>query len=351
MYSKRKIIKNLLIVLAILILLIVLLCSIGDINQIIGILKNNIKPFYLLISFFILILYCIVHQFSLVVLIKHKYKDISVMDAFTISGSEFFFNAITPFSSGGQPFQAYALKRKNMKLSDSTSCLLLNFLAYQIVLNIFCAICIILYYNRFKAQIDNLTWLVIVGFSINLFIMLIIISIGTTRFMGKLIIKLLDLLCKIKFISKIIGNKREDFVIYVDEMQVAFKEINNSKIVWFSCIISKAFSLLLYYSIPFFSFLAIGENLGLNNLFYSIAITSFSLTVSIWLPTPGASGGAELAFTTFFSGLIMANDSKSIALSGMLIWRLLTYYLLIFYGLAMYCIFERRNKDEDRTIY
>ena len=60
---------------------------------------------------------------------------------------------------------------------------------------------------------------------------------------------------------------------------------------------------------------------------------------------------AELAFTTFFTGLIAFDDSTNIALSGMLIWRMFTYYLLIFYGMIMYALFERGNRNEDRTIY
>lgn len=351
MYSKNKILKNLLIVAIILIILIILLCSLGDITKIWGILKTNTNPIGLLICLVVVLLYCFFNQLGLIILVKNKYKDISFKDLYYVSGSEFLFNAITPFSSGGQPFQAYALKKKNVKLSDSTSQLLLNFLAYQIVLNIYCAICIILYYNRLKAQVDNLVWLVVVGFSINLIVMLFIVLIGTTKFMGKLMLKIMDGLCKIKFINKLIGNKRDGFVVYVDEMQLAFKEISKNKLVWFSCAFTKAISLFIYYSIPYFSFMTIGIDLGIENLFYIISMTSFSLTITIWLPTPGASGGAELAFTTFFTGLIAFDDSTNIALSGMLIWRMFTYYLLIFYGMIMYALFERGNRNEDRTIY
>lgn len=351
MYSRNKIIKNLILVVGILIVLIILLCSLGDITKIWNIITNNTKPWHLLLCLGVVLLYAFFNQLSLVMLVKHKYKDISFLDCYYISGSEFFFNAITPFSSGGQPFQAYALKRKNVKLSDSTSCLLLNFLAYQIVLNLFCAICIILYYNRLKAQVDNIVWLVIVGFSINLLVMILIVLIGTTKFMGKLLSKLMDLLCKIKFINKFIGNKKESFDTYVIEMQEAFREINRSKLLWLGCVITKVISLFLYYCIPYFAFICIGINLGIDNLFYVIAITSFSLTVTIWLPTPGSSGGAELAFTTFFTGLINADDKKNLALSGMLIWRFFTYYLLIFYGFLMYVLFERGNKDENRSVY
>ena len=172
MYSKKKIIRNLILVVGILLVLVLLLCSLGDITKIYNIIVSNAQILWFLITFGVLISYCIFYQMSLFVLVKRRYRSINSLDLFCISGSEFFFNAITPFSSGGQPFQAYALKQKNVKLSDSTSCLLLNFLAYQVVINVFSLICLFIYYSQLKAQIENIILLFIVCFSINFILML-----------------------------------------------------------------------------------------------------------------------------------------------------------------------------------
>ena len=352
MYSKKKIVRNVILVAAILLILLILIFSLGDIKKIGYVLINQTNYWMILLCVVIVLVYCVLYQISLVILTKYKYKGISFKDSFYVSGSEFFFNAITPFSSGGQPFQAYAFKRRGMKLSDSTSVLLLNFLAYQVVLNLFSIICLAIYYNRLAEQIDSIIWFVIVGFSINIIVMIFLILLGTTKFMGKLLIWLMDLLSKIKFLKKLLANKKPAFEVYVAEMQGAFKEIAKSKRIWFSAVISKIFALLVYYSIPYFVFLAIGIDLNFKDIFYIIAMTSFALTISIWVPTPGASGGAELAFTTLFTGLIIGyGDPDNIALSGMLVWRLLTYYFLIIYGFIMYILFERGNKNEDRSLY
>ncbi len=351
MYSKNKIVKNLIMVFAILIILIILLCSLGDISSILKILQTNANPIYFIIALFAVLLYCVFYQISLMVLIKNKHEKMAFADNYCIAGSEFFFSAITPFSSGGQPFQAYALKRKGMKLSDSTSCLLMSFIAYQIVLNVLATISIIMYYSKLSAEIDNFAWLIFIGFSVNLIVLVILILIGMTKFMGNFFIWIMELLCKIKFINKFIADKKVGFTQYIKETQEAFKEIKNAKLIWLWSLLSKAIALIIYYSIPYLAFLCINVNLGIDNYLYSIAITSFSLTISIWLPTPGASGGAELAFTTLFLVMLDTDDNKNIALSGMLIWRLLTYYLLIIYGMVLYLLFERRCKNEDRSIY
>ena len=357
--NKKRNIKYVILVIAILIVLIILLTSLGDIKKIANIFKTSVKWYYLLACLGVVLLYFFFVETSLFILIKNKYKDISSFQVYNIAGSGLFFDAITPFSTGGQPFQAYALKRMNVKLSDSTSILLVNFLVYQIVLNVFTAILLIFYYPRIHEQVDNIVIFIIVGFTINFLIMALLILIGTTKFMGKAIIKLMDLLCKIKFLNKLIGKEKDNFKQYVNDMQSAFKDMKNHFGIVFICVITRSISLIIYYSIPFLAFLSIGINLGFDNFIYCIAVTSFSLTIAIWVPTPGSSGGAELAFTTLFVGLIN-NESKderqALALSGMLVWRFFTYYLSIIYGFIRYLIFERKmskienNLDDNKKI-
>lgn len=356
--NKKKLIRNLILVLGILIVLIILLVSLGDIKAIWSTITSSANPWWMLACFGILLCYCFFNQTSIVLLTKRKYKDVSTLDLYCIAGSEYFFNGITPFSSGGQPFQAYALKQKDVKLSDSTSILLLNFLTYQIVMNLISLFSVIFFYSDLAKDVPNLSWLIFVGFSINLFVMVILVLLGTTKFMGKAIIKLIDLLSKIKFLKKL-ANKKEGFTIYVEEVQKCFKEMSKSKGVWLTCALTKALSLICYYMIPFFAFLSIGINLGWENFIYTAAVTSFALTLSVWVPTPGSSGGAELAFTTLFVSLAAlqggihnpnsdAEVAKTLALSGMLIWRLFTYYLLMILGLIMYLIFDKRNRKFEK---
>lgn len=42
-----------------------------------------------------------------------------------------FLNGITPFQSGGQPFQIYLLKKDGIRISDSTNAMIKDFIAYQ----------------------------------------------------------------------------------------------------------------------------------------------------------------------------------------------------------------------------
>ena len=344
MYSKKKIIKYLILILAILILLVVLLFQIGDIKKIINVFSSGFNPLWLLACIGIIFLYCFVYKLSLIILVKRQYPNLKFWDLYLISGSEFFFNAVTPFSSGGQPFQAYALKQKKVSLSDSTSQLLLNFLAYQVSLNLISIVCAIIYFNRLLSDIDNFIILFIVGFSINLFIMILLLLLGCSKVFGKALIGLISAICKIKPIKKLVGDKTDSISQYVNDMQTAFKEMRKDMKIWLLCLLTKVIANMIYYCVPFVGFYVIGNPITSKEFFYCFALTSFSLTTTIWVPLPGASGGVEFAFLVLFKNLITsggASDPDSVAQSGMLIWRLLTYYFVLGYGLVDYILFDR----------
>ena len=350
MYSKKKIIKYLILIVAILILLIILLTQLSDIGAIINIFKTNFKPVWLIVCLLLVLVYAIIHRISLMILVKIKYKELSLFDLYLISGSEFFFNAVTPFSTGGQPFQAYALSQKKVKISDSTSQLLLNFLAYQTSINIISIVFVFIYFNRLHSDIENFIILFIIGFSINIVVMILILLVGLNKHFGNLLIKLISAICKIKIINKFTGDKTDAITMYVNDMQSAFREIGKNFFIWFICLITRSIANLIYYAIPFIGFMIIDYPLSFENFFYAMALTSFALTTTIWVPIPGAAIGVELVFNVMFKQMIIQQypdlDAANIVSSGMLIWRFMTYYLLMFVGLINYLIFDKRISKE-----
>ena len=78
-------------------------------------------------------------------------------------------------------------------------------------------------------------------------------------------------------------------------------------------------------------------------------MATFSIAMTCFVPTPGASGGIEFAFKSLFINL--AGVTSSVAVSGMLLWRLLTYYILMIISLICYFLLEfffvKRSKKEN----
>jgi len=330
-------------VVVLLIVALIFVFNLGDINEIGNVLIHQTNYGYIALCVLILLCYCFIMQCSLTVLIRSRCKQVGFLDSMYISGTEFFFNSITPFATGGQPFQAYALKQKNMKFSDSTSTLLSNFLTYQLSINLIFGAFLIGYFKRIQGQVPNLMWMIFIGFSINFIIMLGVILIGCTKTAGKAIVGIMVLFSKIKFLNKFLGSRIEKFKLYISETQQGFKDMTKNVGPLVLSLILKIISLLIYYSIPFFIYLAIGVKLDYSDIFYVIAMTSFALNITCWVPTPGAVGGIELAFTSLFSSLIVGY-SDNVTISAMLLWRLITYYLILAYGFIMYILFEKGNK-------
>ena len=64
------------------------------------------------------------------------------------------------------------------------------------------------------------------------------------------------------------------------------------------------------------------------------------------MPTPGSSGGAEWAFEEVFA-LSFAGVTSAITASAILLWRFLTYYLVMILGAISAICVKRRKEDEE----
>ena len=257
--------------------------------------------------------------------VDHNYKFSSCLQLMTIA---MFFNAITPFSSGGQPFEVYLLSKNGIKVSDSANALLQNFITYQFALIFMGALAIIL--NRiFNIFPDGnlLKNVVLIGFIINVIVVSLIIFISRAKKINtKLFHKIFNFIFHFKFIKNR-EEKREKAEEFLDNFYNSTAIMkNNSK----NTILSFTFnvlSLLCLYMIPLFIFFALKEYNTINAV-QSIVLSAYTFLIGSFVPIPGASGGLEYGFIDFF-GIF----SKGAALScAMLVWRLITYYLGMLVG-------------------
>ena len=101
--------KTNIIILILISVLIMYLIMKDDFKDIMSALTNiDIK--FLFVALILMGLYVFFQSLSLHLYLKSIKKDYKLKDTFILMCSAQFFNAITPFSSGGQPFQMYLLK-------------------------------------------------------------------------------------------------------------------------------------------------------------------------------------------------------------------------------------------------
>lgn len=344
----KKILPKLLLFLLFSIVVIIVIFSMNDIKDIGEVLKN-IKPIYLLIAFIFLLLYMFFYPLSLYILGRSKDKEnIKFRDSLMIGSIEYFFNGITPFSSGGQPFQVYAYKKIGVSLHKATGIILMNFVISQMAIVILCIISLF-FFNQLTNNTLYLQIMIIVGLVINILIFLLFCSVGISKTIRRLLTKFVSFILNLKIFKGKLTKHISAFDEYCEGAQNTFKSLFNQKLKFLLCIIFKLTGMVCYYIIPFFILLSLGIDVKMNQLLVIIAMTTFSIAMTCYIPTPGATGGIEFAFRSLFITII-PTLSASMATSGLLLWRFITYYFLMLISFIIYVIFEqitnRRNKKQ-----
>ena len=335
-YKVSNVLKKIIFAFVIIAAIMLLLMSQANLKEIWEVIKTSNWQ-YLLIALGVLVAYFVLNLVGMYILTKYKRIKLKTRDIVLIGGTEPFFNGITPFATGGQPFQAYAMFRKGVPLKDSTSVLVMNFITFMISTNIF-AIISLIYYGRYTSQISNLAWIVIMGFTINFLVLVLMFSLALSNRLRGLCSKAIQWLASKKPFQKLLAGRVETFNNYFDGMQAGCKELLSKPLVFIGCILSKLASLVFFYAIPFYVLKAINSPITYNDFIYVILGTSFATTMVVWVPTPGGTGGMELAFHSIF--LTIAGMTPALATGGMVLWRLYTYYLLMVVGFIFYILLE-----------
>lgn len=313
--------------------ILIIFLTANDIVEIFNVLgAADVK--YIWICIALLAAYAALYPLSTCILTKSRGCKISFGKTYSIAMIEHFFNGITPFATGGQPFQVYEFKKAGVKAADSTGVLLMNFIIQMIVTNLF-ALCSLVYFKRFVNSTSMLV-IAIVGFTMNFLVLFFMIALATSRRLRNAIFNLAGFFCRFNWIKKLVEPKLDSFGEYLDNAQAAFKELVSKKGVFVSCFLIRAVTMALYYVITFYILKALHIEVSYGDFFFVMCGTSFAITAVVFVPTPGSSGGIEYAFSSIFTSLAGGAVTSSVAYGGMLIWRLLSYYLMLAVSFLFY---------------
>ncbi len=306
---------------------------------IIGELKRvNVDIFIVAIVIFITSL--VFKSLSLHYFIKKQKKDYSFKKAYELTLIGQFLNGITPFQSGGQPFQVYLLKKDGLRISESTSIMIKDFISFQIAL-ILTGVASLFINGRLNIinLKGNLSWLIIIGFLINVMVLVFLLFITYKKTLVlKIVNKLLDTFTKLRIFRRLktVRQKINEGLNHFYESAIELKKNKNTLII---SIMYNFANLLLLYVIPFIIFKSMGvSNI---NILSSVVLTSFVMLIGNFIPIPGATGGIEYGFIALFSKFKI----NPLVLPGaMLLWRFVTYFLGMLIGFIALVLKEGVDK-------
>ncbi len=249
-----------------------------------------------------------------------------------------FFNCITPFSSGGQPMQALHMVKTGVPFGIASSCLLTKFIIYQVVLTLYSLVVLCMKLGEFSAKVSGFTYMVVFGFLVNTVVVIALLSIGCfKRFTMQVVFKIINKLEKMKLIKDGAGKKH--YVLReFDSFYKSFEWIKSHKKMILYTVVLSILQLTVYFLVPYFILRAFGLN---ASAFSMIAAQAFVLMISSFVPLPGAAGGAELSFFTFFKLFFPANLLNI----SVLVWRLVTFYLTVCVGMC-FTLWQKGNTED-----
>lgn len=294
----------------------------------------TMNKFWILLAIFFLFLYYFFRALVINKLSSNFNKEYNLKKALRMVIETNFFHAVTPFSTGGQPYEIYSLTKNNLKVTDATNVSIQNFIVYQIALVSLGIIAIL--YNTFFHLFDNsgvLKSLVTLGFIINFLVIVFLFILTFTKKINKIIIKVI---INIMYFFKIIKSKEEkenDINKYLSDFNNGAKLLLKNKREFLISILFHFFGLICLYLIPLFLLYATRNYNNFNGI-EAVITSSYVMLIGSFVPIPGGTGGLEYSFVVFYGTFIPNNLVKAI----MLVWRFVTYYLGMIVGAIILAI-------------
>ena len=319
-----------------------------DITLIPMIMKLVNKKF-IFIGFLIMVLYIILECTIINILIKTIQKTKVRFLAVKIAMIGYYYNLVTPFASGSQPMQIYALNKYDINLSKSIAIVTNKTVLFQTVVTIYSAVIIFLNIEVLKNELPSMLVLMSIGMVMNIVSllggMLIVLTPNTMKIIVKVIVNILYRLNIFKSLNKKIHTINK----FIDEYSYSIKLfIKNKKALCLSIILT-IIQLTVFFSISYCVYKAFNLN-GLS-LFEVLSLQVFLYMSVSPIPTPGNVGANEVAFLTIFANVFPGNIiGYSVFLYSIYVY----YFLVVVCGLftihTHYHMNKRKNKNRNYTL-
>lgn len=333
--NKKSAILNLGLIFIIFLGLFIYMIKVDGIENIMNVLKS-VDYRWVLAGLICLFIHWTCESLNLHIPIKKMYPDQKFTNSVKVAMIGQLFNNITPFSSGGQPMQAYELNKTGKRVSDSLSAMAIKFIITQTALVVSTLVVVVIEFDFFKTLMQNYLWVAIIGFIVNIIAIIVMILAGIKK---EIIICITNPI--VKFLGKIHILKNTEQTIEklnesIDNFGNQFVTMKSEKTMVIKIFLIAVIQSMAYYSITYMVYRAFGNH-GISFL-QIIPTQAFLLLIMTFIPTPGSGLGAEGGFYLLFNS-IFQNGTINMSI---LFWRIYTFYLPIIVG-AFFLIPTKRK--------
>ena len=297
-----------------------------NINTIIDSLQN-VRIIYILFCFVLVGLYFVFQGIYTKLIFKALGTEYSLKKGTFYSMVEFLFSGITPSSSGGQPMVVYHMKKEGIPIKQSTIVMLVNVILFKAFL-VIGAIVILLFKPSYVFDTNGLiTIFFFLGVGLDV---ILTVFYGLLLYNQKLIKVLFTVLYRVYYK---LTNKDKDYKQKVDTVLEQYaREASfikgHKKTILLAAIITFIQRIFMF-SVVY----VIYRGLGFNsmNYFEMVLLQIFVQICVEALFLPGGTGVSEYVSSELFITIFGA-----LSTTGMLLFRLLTFYIPIFLIAVLY---------------
>jgi len=287
-----------------------------------------------------------------------------------------FYSDVTPGASGGQVMQVFTLKKQGIDVSNGASIMVMWFILYQVSLIIFDVIAFIfegpnilqiktvqlMIWKGWNPEITMIP-LIIVGFGLNLSVLALLFFMSYSHRVHNFVMHyVIGFLGRIKIIKNP-DKSRENLRVQVENFKIELKRLQTNIPVTILIITLFLLTLLIRYSIPFVAGLSLDAygadfRFTLGFFFEGAFRSAFHQMMTGLIPLPGAAGVSELFFNIMFGNeyyeattvLVdgvpkVIRELTSNLAAGQIIWRFMTFYLVLVVGGLVTALYKSRPKE------
>lgn len=261
------------------------------------------------------------------IMIRSATRRTRIFTAYTCSQLGRYYDNVTPFGSGGQPFQIHYLTTKKMDGGKAMATVITTFILQQL------AFCIAAPYFIIRYSVSSyadtlfivLSW-VGYAFFLSIPVMLVLVTIkpsiakGIADFFIRLLTKMKILRHPEKLSTRMHGA--------LDRFQQTSAYLGKNVLRVSVIFIMSLAQFAIYLAVPYFVCRALGApaEIGMD-LIIRMVVVYFAVS---FVPTPGNSVAVEFSFLAIFASVL-----KGYVFWGILFWRLLEFYLYLIQGLII----------------
>ncbi len=270
--------------------------------------------------------YILTRALTLYTYLKSEGTPLSYGKSLAVTGIGQFYSAITPSSSGGQPLEVISMARWNVPGPVATAAVSVQFICFQLSLVLLGAGLWIYTRDHVALYLGGLTWFVALGFILNSGMPLLVVLLGVSRpVMNAITRAAVWLLTHLRIVkNREAAQQKIDHMIgeYQTSVTALFKKPVMAAKMMLLSIVQIAMLMAMISGVYRAFWLA-----GVPDVTLLTLQTLLYISAS-FMPLPGASGAQEYGFSLFFGGIFPG----SMMISAILVWRFITYYLLMLIG-------------------